>query len=70
MLFAGRCINKDWTNMKKDYTNCKIQVRNAMDLGKMAVNRGVAEYKRGEITLNSMFHKVVGKHLPKPQNVR
>jgi hypothetical protein len=70
VLFVGHCINKDWTKMKKDYANCKIQVRNVMDLGEMAVNRGVAEYKRGETTLNSLYHKATGKHLPKPQNVR
>jgi uncharacterized protein YwbE len=68
--FVGRFINKDWTKMKKDYANCKIQVRNVMDLGKMVVNRGVAEYKRGDTTLKSLYHKATGKHLPKPQNVR
>jgi hypothetical protein len=54
----------------KYYANCKIQVINVMDLGKIAVNRGFAEYKMGETMLNSLYHKAIGKHLPKPQNVR
>jgi hypothetical protein len=69
-LFVGCCINKDWTKMKKDYSNCQIQVLNVMDLGAITVNRGVNEYKRGETTLNFMYHKSTGKHLHKPQNVR
>ena len=69
VVFVGRMIANDMSKLRKDYPGYKFAPGNLVDVGRMAIHRGVAQLKRGESTLQALVKKA-GYHLPKPASIR
>ena len=62
-------IANDIVNIKKYYQSVYFYVSNVVDIGKMAIHRGLATKKRGTTTLQALVAKV-GYHLPMTDEIR
>ena len=69
VVFIGRMIANDIVNIKKYYQSVYFYVSNVVDIGKMAIHRGLATKKRGTTTLQALVAKV-GYHLPMTDEIR
>ena len=69
VVFIGRMIKNDVSKLKRDYPGYDFAASNLIDVGRMAIHRGVAELKRGQTTLQALVKKA-GYYLPKPDAIR
>jgi hypothetical protein len=64
-LFVGSRIASDVTKLKKNFPQVAFKVPNVMDLGFMAVYRGVVPYKKGHTGLGPLVRELLSCRLEK-----
>jgi hypothetical protein len=70
VVFVGRMIKNDFAKFNKDFPNHAVAKPNVIDIGTMAVHRGVTKWKLGATTLQALVKKSLKKFLPKPAEIR
>jgi hypothetical protein len=70
VVFVGRMIKNDFAKFNKDFPNHAVAKPNVIDVGTMAVHRGVTKWKLGATTLQALVKKSLKKFLPKPEEIR
>jgi hypothetical protein len=70
LVFVGRMIKNDFAKYNKDFPVHAVTVSNVIDVGTMAVHRGVTTRKIGLTGLQALSKMTLNKFLPKPQHIR
>jgi ribosomal protein S27AE len=67
VAFAGRHIQNDFTKLNSDYAGIlgkSFDPKNVIDVGLMAINRGLVQRKRGQTGLGNLSEILLKKRLP------
>lgn len=70
LAVVGRMVKNDIKKFNNDYQNEAVTVAHAIDVGVMAINRGVVKSGLGTTTLAALCSTALGYSLPKPVDIR
>ena len=70
VVFIGRTTENDIAKLKKYYRSVYFSVSNVVDIGTMAIHRGLATKKRGTTTLQALVENLGNHFFPKPDEIK